>query len=813
MREHWLEQLAQDLRYALRTLRRAPAFAVLVIGTLAVGIGANATIFSVVDAVFLRPFPYAAPDRLVQIFQTAKDKPSNYGNSSLPNFQDWRKAVHSFTGLLGAMGGGANLTTGSEAERITTISATANMFDVLGVHPVIGRGFAADEDEGAGANVAVLSDAFWRRRFGGDPGVIGRVIDIDGKPMTIIGVMPRDFVFPAGASTPDLWRPLGTSTAMFTGRGQRFLDVYGRIAPPFTFAQASAELRQIAARLEQLYPDDNANNTVLLIPLRDAVAGSVRQPLFVLLGAVLLVLIVACANVASLLLARAATRQHDVAVRLALGAGRARLTRQFLTESIVLALAGAIVGTLGAWLVLRAAGSIGARFLPIPGNIPLDGRVLIALLAISVTSGVLFGLAPALRGTAAPLRDALVGAGKATAGAARQRARSALVVAQIALSLVLLVGAGLLLRTFLVLAHTSTGLVSDGVVTTRLSISTTGTDSTPSSRASHIFAPLLERLRATPGVVAAGLTTLIPLQKWGTAGSYWIVGHTKPAPGQEPQAEFRIVSPGYFASLGIPVRGGRDFVDADYTAGDVPVLINETLARLEFGAADPVGQRLALDETTVFTIIGVVGDVRQAGLASPPRAEMYFGYRSGFARFLVPTNLLVRTTLPTTAAVAAVRHVLAEIAPGVPVYSVSTMNEIIGTSLGSRRLNLWLIGSFAVITLLLAASGLYGVVAYTVAQRTREVGIRMALGAERGDVVRLMLGYGALRATLGIAVGFVVAIVATRALATMLVGISADDPLTYVGVAALLAITAIVASWIPARRAAKVDPMIAIRAE
>src|SRR5436305_444364 len=372
MREHWVEQLTQDLRYALRTLRRAPAFAALVIATLAVGIAANATIFSVVDAVFLRPFPYAAPDRLVQIFQTAKDKPSNYGNSSLPNFQDWRKAVHTFSGLVATVGGGANLTTGSEAERISTIAATANMFDVLGIHPVFGRGFAPGEDEGAGANVAVLSDGFWRRRFGGDADVIGRVIDVDGKPMTIIGVMPRDFVFPAGTPAPDLWRPLGTSTAMFTGRGQRFLDVYGRIAPSFTFAQAATEMRQIAARLEQQYPDDNTNNSIALIPLREAVAGSVRQPLFVLLGAVLLVLVVACANVASLLLARAATRQHDVAVRLALGAGRARLTRQFLTESIILALAGAVVGTLGAWIVLRAAGSIGGRFLPIPGAIPLD---------------------------------------------------------------------------------------------------------------------------------------------------------------------------------------------------------------------------------------------------------------------------------------------------------------------------------------------------------------------------------------------------------------------------------------------------------
>jgi predicted permease len=439
--------------------------------------------------------------------------------------------------------------------------------------------------------------------------------------------------------------------------------------------------------------------------------------------------------------------------------------------------------------------------------------VLVALLGVSVGSGVLFGLAPALRGSATPLRDALAGAGKATSGAGRQRARSTLVVAQIALSLVLLVGAGLLLRTFLVLAHTSSGLVTDGVVTTRLSISQTGIDSTPAGRASHLFAPLLERLRATPGIIAAGLITHIPLQRWGTNGSYWVVGHTRPAPGQEPNAEFRIVSPGYFASLGIPIRRGRDFVDGDDTRGDRPVIVNETFARREFGGADPIGQRIALDDTTLFTIIGVAGDVRQAGLASPPLAEVYFGYRSGFARWLTPTNLVVRSNLPTTAAVASVRRAVSQVAPGVPVYSVSTMAEIIGASLGSRRLNLWLIGSFAAIALLLAASGLYGVVAYTVAQRTREVGIRMALGARRGDVVRLMVGYGAVRAAFGIAIGFLAAIVATRALANMLVGVRADDPVTYAGVALLLAATALAASWVPARRAARVDPMVAIRAE
>ena len=808
-----MDILVQDLRYALRMLRRAPAFAALVIGTLAVGIGANATIFSVVNAVFLRPFPYAAPDRLVQIFENVRDKPQLYGNSSFANFTDWRAASRTLSGLLAVVGGGANLTISGAAERVTTIAATANMFDVLGVHPRFGRGFAPGEDVGEGANVVVVSDGFWRRRFGADPAIVGRVIDIDGKPTTVIGVMPPEFVFPAGGRATDMWLPLSQPRVMFKNRGGRFLDVYGRLAPGVSIGAAGTEMRQIAARLEAQYPNDNANRSVLLVPLRDAVAGNVREPLFVLLGAVVLVLVVACANVASLLLARAATREHDVAVRLALGAGRGRLARQLLTESVLLALAGALVGTLGAWAVLRLIGDVGARFLPLSGAIPLDGRVLGALLGISVASGILFGLAPALRGSKSPLRDALVGAGKATPGAARQRSRSVLVVAQIALSLVLLVGAGLLLRTFLVLAHTPTGLAADGVVTTRLSIARNDADSTAARRASRVFAPLLEQLRSTPGIVAAGLTTHIPLQRWGTSGSYWIVGRPKPQQGQEPQAEFRVISPGYFAALGIPIRRGRDFTDADHATADEPVLVNEKFVERELRGIDPIGQRIAIDDSTLFTIVGVAGDVRQAGLASPPLAEIYFNYRSGWASSLTPTNLLVRSNFSTTSAVSAVRRAVANIAPSMPVYQVSTMNEIIGSSLGSRRLNLWLIGSFGLITLLLAASGLYGVVAYTVAQRTREVGIRMALGAHAGDVVRLMLGYGAARATLGIALGLSVAVVATRALANMLVGVRADDPLTYLAVAVLLGVTALVASWIPARRAARVDPMVAIRAE
>ena len=808
-----MDILAQDLRYTLRLLRRAPAFAALVIGTLAVGIGANATILSVVDAVFLRPFPYAAPDRIVQAYENLRDKPRLYGNVSFANFSDWRAASHTFSGLIAITGGGANLTTNGAAERVTTIPATANIFGVLGVQPQLGRGFAPGEDDPGAARVAVLSDGFWRRRFAGDRGAIGRVIDIDGAPTTIVGVMPPGFVFPAGGRVPDLWMPLAVSAEQRANRGGRYLDVYGRLAPGVTVDQAATEMRQIAARLERQYPNDNANRSVLLMPLREAVAGYVRQPLFVLVGAVVLVLLVACANVASLLLARAATREHDIAVRLALGASRGRLTRQFLTESIVLAVLGAAVGTLGAWLVLRTVGSVGMRFLPVPGDIPLDARVLGILLSISVASGVLFGIAPALRGSATPLRDAIAGAGKATAGAPRQRSRSALVVAQIALSLVLLVGAGLLLRTFLLLVHTSTGLDAAGVVTTRLSVSRRGADSTATGRANRVFTPLLERVRATPGVVAAGVTTHIPLERWGTNGNFWIVGRPKPAAGQEPYAEFRIVSPGYFAALGIPIRRGRDFSDADHSTVNEPVLVNDAFVRRELPGVDPIGQRIAIDDTTIFTIVGVAGDVRQAGLDSPPLAEIYFAYRSERATWLTPINLVVRTRLSTTAAVAAVRQAVAAVAPDVPLYQISTMEEIIGASLGSRRLNLWLIGSFGAITLLLAAAGLYGVVAYTVAQRTREVGIRMALGAQRGEVVRLVLRYGAVRAATGIAVGLVIAYVATHALSTMLVGVRASDPLTYVGVAVLLALTALAASWMPARRAARVDPMIAIRAE
>jgi predicted permease len=438
---------------------------------------------------------------------------------------------------------------------------------------------------------------------------------------------------------------------------------------------------------------------------------------------------------------------------------------------------------------------------------------LVALLVISAGSGILFGLAPALRGTSAPLRDALVGAGKTTASAVRQRSRSALVVSQVALSVVLLVGAGLLLRTFLVLTHTTSGLDADGVVTARLSVPRRGPDSTVARRANRIFAPLLEQLRSTPGIVAAGVTTHIPLQRWGTAGSYWIIGHPKPAPGQEPSAEFRVVSPGYFASLGIPIRRGRDFNDADHTTANEPVLVNESFARREFPHEDPIGQRVALDTSLAFTIVGVAGDVRQTGLASPPLPEMYFGYRSEWPAWGTPTALVVRSRLSTAATAAAVRRAATAVVPDIPLYAVSTMDEIIGSSLGARRLNLWLIGSFGVITLVLAAAGLYGVVAYTVAQRTREVGIRMALGARRGDVVRLILGYGAARATLGIAAGLAAAVVATRVLSNMLVGVRVDDPLTYAMVAALLAATALVASWIPARRAARVDPMVAIRAE
>jgi predicted permease len=825
-----LDSSTREVRLAARALRRVPTVTLLAILTLALGIGAAAAIFSVTNAVLLQPLGYPDADRLVRVYESRVDEPGWRGSVSVPNLDDWRAQSRTLAGLVAFQMGGRNLQTGTEARRVAAVEVSANAFTVLGNRPLLGRGFVAGEDAPSRDGVVVLGEGLWRRAFGGDPAIVGRTVTLDGRPHEVVGVMPRQFVFPAGAAAPDLWVPYTPSPGAAAARGSHMLAVVARLAPGATHEQAAAEMRRIAARIAAAYPDEQTNRTVALVPYHEDVSGQLRPVLLLLMGAVILVLAIACANVANLLLARATERRRDVAVRIALGAGRRQIVRQHLAESLLLGMGGAVLGGLLAWGGVRALTALaeraGVRLVPVAGgHVPLDLPVLGFLVGVSVLSALLFGLAPALQASSTGLPATVGEAGgvgdRTTAGHGPRRARGALVVTQLALSLVLLVGVGLLGRAFVALRATPSGLDTSGVVTARLSV--------PGDRAAlplpelvpQLHHPVLERVRALPGVQAAGLTSMIPIERWGTNGGYWVVGHPEPAPGSEPLVELRQVSPGYFAALRIPVRHGRDFAEADGETGAEPVLVNEAFVRREFGegaGARAIGQRIRRDRadtTGDWTIVGVVGDVRQGGLERPPMPEMYFPYRSARADFGA-TTLVVRVrggeAAVTPRLVDGIRGAVAGVAPDVPLYAVRTMREVVGRSLGARQVTLTLFGLFSVLAAVLAAAGLYGVMAYGVARRSRELAIRMALGADRAAVVRLVLGDAARLTTGGVVVGTLAALGASRLLATMLYGVGARDPLTFVGAAALLALVALAAAYVPSRRAARADPQQTLRA-
>jgi predicted permease len=804
----WMDDVGRDVRFGLRSLRRSPGFTVVAILCLALGIGANAAIFSVINAVLLRPLPYAEPDRLIRLYETWGIG-GRTGSVSVPNFNDWRAQNRSFADLAAWQEGNRNLEGQGGTERIGSVEVTPNLFAIVGSRPLRGRAFAPDEP--GKSQVAVISEGLWRRRFGADPALIGHAVHLDGLAYTVIGVMPAGFDFPPGRETHEVWTIYQPSPELLKMRGAHMLAVAGRLKPGVSFDQASVQLKTVAARLEKLYPNEQTGRSVLLRPVRDTVVGKTRPALLVLLGAVALVLLIACANVANLLLARAAVRRREVAIRLALGASRARLIRQFLVESLVLALAGALLGSLIAWGSLALLEPLAAGALPIAGGISLDGRVFLFLLAVSVVSGLLFGLVPALQASREDVRDTLSDASaKATAGGGQKRLRSALVVMEIALSLVLLVGAGLLMRAFLRLSSTPSGLNPAGVLTAHLAVP----DAQLKGAAGRIFQPLLEKVRGLPGVQSAGVISMLPIQDAWTNGSYLVEGRPAPKPGEEPNAEWRVATPQLFASLGIPVIYGRDFTDRDGGPGSRLLIINEALARKEFPGENPVGRQLRLDKEAAHTIIGVVGSVRQAGLDLQPLPEIYFPYvQVGAEDFLGNAVLVVRTSQSPEGVTSAVRQTVASVDRGLSLFDVETMDEVITKSLAGRRLNLWLLGIFAGIALVLSAAGLYGVISYLVAQRTREIGVRIALGAQTRDVIGLVMRQGARLTAVGIALGLLGALAFTRVLGSLLYGISARDPLTYTGIAALLAAVALLATWLPARRAARVDPMLAIRNE
>jgi putative ABC transport system permease protein len=803
-----LEDIGRDLRFGLRSLLRSPGFALVSVLCLALGIGANAALFSVLNAVLLRPLPFADPDRLVQLYE--KIASGGYGSVSVPNFRDWSEENTGFEQLAAYHNRSHNFQAAGAPERIEVVEATPSLFSLLAVPPLLGRAFNPSSDEPGRAKVAVVGEEFWRTRLGGDPALIGRAIRLDGVPYEVIGVMPSSFNFPAGESSTDAWILFEPSPELANARDDHLLAVVGRLKSGTTLEQATAQLVTVAAQIEKEHPAEQTGRSVLIQPLRETVVGRTRPALLILFGAVGLVLLIACANVANLLLARSAVRQREVAVRLALGASRARLIRQFLLESLVLAFAGALLGLLLARWSLDALVPMAKGALPFSNDFPLDGRVFGFLLGIALLSGIVFGIVPALQASRDNLRGILADAGGKTTGSGRQQLfRNALVVLEIAVSLVLLVGAGLLLRGFLALSGTEPGLDARNLLTAHLTVPEAQLKgSTP-----RLFRPVLEKIRSLPGVRSAAVISMLPIQNAWTNRDFSIEGRPAPQPGKEPFAELRVASPGVFQSLGVPMLRGRDFTESDGESGPMTVIINEALAHKYFPEEDPLGQRLHL-EGEVFTIVGIVGNIRQAGLDRKPLREIYMPYAAAEAmEWLGGAVLVIRTSIPPESLTQEVRAAVASVNPAQPLYNVLTMEQVIDESLASRRLNLWLLTIFAGIALVLSASGLYGVISYLVAQRTREIGMRIALGAQTRDVIGLVMRQGASLTGAGILVGLLGAFSFTRVLQSILYGVSARDPLTYAALAALLAAIALLATWLPAVRAARVDPILSIRSE
>lgn len=809
----WVDDFYRDVRFAVRKLRKSPGFTTVAVLCLALGIGANAAIFSVVDVVLLRPLPYATPERLVRLYETVPQRdPDAREAVSWLNYQDWTQQVRGTEGLSAYVLRSRILTGAQEPERLRTVEATANLFQVLGVAPRLGRGFAPGEDVPGAAPVVILSEGAWKRLFASSPDALGKTLTLDGQPHTIIGVLPGSIQFPMGAGAPvDLYVPFLPIGKRVEGRGSCFLSVIGRLKPGGTLQSANTELREVARRLEEAYPADQSGRSALAVPLTETVVGRARPALLILQATVLLVLLIACANVANLLLAQSSSRRQEFAIRLALGANRARIIRQLLVESLVLALAGSVLGALLASWGLSAMKGLVQRSLPLAGDIAIQGRVFAFLLLVAAGSAVLFGLVPALQSTRTNLRATLVEGTKASPSRAHHRFRNGLVVAELALCLVLLVGAGLLLRGFLVLLKVEPGFDSRGVLTARLAVP--GGKYPPEQISQRLFQPILEHVRSRPGVVSAGLSLLLPIQQGSVSSNYSVEGGPLPEAGKELMAEHRVISPGYYKALGIPLISGRDFTEQDAT-GEPAVIINQTLAQRHFPQGSAVGQRLLIFEQPA-TIIGVVGDVRQAGLDQKPLPEIDLPYNQPLALPLLTqgVSLVVKMAGSPTAGASVLREAVRSVDSTQPLDEVLAMEELITRSMAGRRMNLVLLGTFSLIALVLATAGLYGVISYVVSQRTREIGIRMALGARPGEVVKMMMMQGYLLAGMGVAIGLTGALALSRFMDSLLYGINARDALTFGAVSALLGGITLLATWVPARRASRVRPSIAMRSE
>jgi putative ABC transport system permease protein len=803
----------QDLRYAFRLLAKSPGFTVLAVITLGLGIGANTAIFTVVNAVLLRPLEFRNPSRLV----IAAEK-SNFPtiSTSYQNYVDWRDQSHSFESLEATRGATITLTGDGEPERLNVRMATAPIFPLLGVNAVLGRTFLAEEDRAGGAPVVLLSHGLWQRRFGGSRGVIGKPVTLDSQPYTVVGVLPSGFellqpadVFlpftPWAKSLPDdrNWHP--------------GIIVIGRLKEGVSREQARTEMVAITKRLEEQYPLYNTGTSADVVGLQEQLVKNVRPALLLLLGAVAAVLLIACVNIANLLLARAASRGREVAIRTSLGASRWRVTRQLLTESILLSLGGGIFGLLLANAALGPLLKLSATTLPAVFTVGLDRWVLVFTLGVALLTGLLFGIVPALRTAKLDLRETLnEGSRGSTAGPGQHRIRGALVATEIALAMLLLVGAGLLLRSFSRLQDVPPGFQADHLFVADIPLSQTAY-AKPEQRY-EFFDRLVERARSLPGVRSAGAASFLPVSGGGSVIHFNIVGKPPKSPHDFIAAGYRAVTPKYFETLDVPLEQGRFFTAADNDKAPAVVVINATMARTFFPGENPLGKHLQLGATfepdvPAMEVVGVVGDVRQ-GLGVDPQTEMYLPYRQA-DKFLpvFQLSMVLRTAADPLLQASALRSALAEIDPNQPLVKGRTMEENMAATVAQPRFRTWLIGIFAAVALVLAGVGVYGVMSYTVTQRTNEIGIRVALGAQPEDVFRIVVGEGLRLALLGVGAGIVAALALTRLLQSFLFGISAYDPLTFGGVALLLTLVALTACFFPAHRATLVDPMIALRYE
>src|SRR5215831_16798357 len=812
--EFALEVFVQDVRYGVRMLLKSPMFTAVALTTIAIGIGANTAIFSLVDSILLRPLPYPEPQRLVAA-GTNQLGDSQMSPMGTADFLAWRDRQQSFeqVAVLGGAGGSFALSGLGAPERIPGVDVSADFFSIFGVAPLKGRGFYSGEDRPGAPGVAVISEQFWRNHLGSDPNVLNRTLILDGKQYSIVGVMPARFRFPP-RETVDVWAIRTLSPA--TARPPFGLHALGRLKPQVSMRQAASELDQIVAQVNAQYPS-SAPLAGVMMPMKEWMVSEVSTALLVLLGAIALLLLIAVVNVANLLLARATVRQREVAVRMALGASRKRVVRQLLTESAVLSLLGGALGLLLSYLAVRAFLAFGPGQMPRLNEVGINSGVLLFTFVVCVGSGILFGLVPAFETSRPVLSDPLKDANRSSSSATSQRTHRALVVVEVALALLLMIGSGLCIRSFVRLSGVSPGVQTDHVVTAAISLSNKYSD----PQITKFWQRFLEKLQALPDVKAVGITMSLPPNLLEITNPFTVEGQDYDHHRKLQLADEMSVSPDYFRALGIPLIKGRFFSPADRVEGEKDpkiVIINENMAKQYFGGEDPIGGRIQTGDpdprSPWETIIGVVGDVKYSGLDSGPEPTIYVPYNdNGWAGWGWKMYLVIRSSGSAEQIVPAIRAELAGMDSTLPLAQVRTMDELLDDSLVQQRFRTWLITGFAALALLLSAIGIYALISYSVSQRTREIGVRVALGAPRSNVLRMVLREGLQLLVFGLLLGWVGAFLATRVMRSLLYSTSATDAVSFVATSIMLIAVALLACYIPARRAAKVDPMIALRYE